>query len=91
MKRLLTMLMLAIGIGTVALSVTGKHGQGIDWQQLNLTAQQDSQVEVINKEYQDSFQLLRKQELDGRQRQMCIRDRARSRDERIDNDFRSAK
>ncbi len=65
MKRLLTMLMLAIGIGTVALSVTGKHGQGMDWQLLNLTAQQDSQVKVIHKEYQDSFQMLRKQDLDA--------------------------
>ena len=65
MKRLLTMLMLAIGIGTVALSVTGKHGQGMDWQLLNLTAQQDSQVQIINKEYLDSFQMLRKQELDA--------------------------
>ena len=72
MKRLLTMLMLAIGIGTVALSVTGKHGQGIDWQQLNLTAQQDSQVEVINKEYQDSFQLLRKQELDAKVKEQSL-------------------
>jgi len=65
MKQLLTMLMLAIGIGTVALSVTGKHGQSMDWQLLNLTAKQDSQVQVIHKEYQDSFLVLRKQELDA--------------------------
>jgi len=57
--------MLAIGIGTVALSVTGKHGQSMDWQLLNLTAKQDSQVQVIHKEYQDSFLVLRKQELDA--------------------------
>jgi hypothetical protein len=57
--------MLAIGVGTVALSVTGKHGQSMDWQLLNLTAKQDSQVQVIHKEYQDSFLVLRKQELNA--------------------------
>jgi len=72
MKQLLTMLMLAIGIGTVALSVTGKHGQGIDWQVLNLTAQQDTQVQIINKEYQDSFQALRKQELNAEDKEQGL-------------------
>jgi len=64
--------MLAIGIGTVALSVTGKHGQGIDWQVLNLTAQQDTQVQIINKEYQDSFQALRKQELNAEDKEQGL-------------------
>jgi hypothetical protein len=72
MKQLLTMLMLAIGIGTVALSVTGKHGQGIDWQLLNLTAQQDIQAQIINKEYQDNFQILRKQELDAEVKEQSL-------------------
>jgi hypothetical protein len=65
MKRVLTILMLSIAISSVALTVAGKHGQGIDWQSLNLSEQQDAQVQVIRKDYLDRFQTLRNQQLDA--------------------------
>lgn len=64
MKRLLTMLMLSIAIGSVALTMTGKHGAGIDWQALNLTELQDAQVQVIRKDYLERFHTLKNQKLD---------------------------
>ena len=63
MKRILTILMLFIGIGSVTLTMAGKHGQGIDWQSLNLTKQQGIEVQKIRKSYRSRFQSLRNEDL----------------------------
>ncbi|MFQ3170162.1 MAG: hypothetical protein ACI9DG_000173 [Oleispira sp.] len=72
MKRLMIALMLSIGIGSVAMSVGGDHGQRLDWDQLNLTDQQTQQVQTIRNTHRDDFQRLRQQEIDklDKKRQM---------------------
>lgn len=72
MKRLLTMLMLLIAISSVALTMTGKHGQDIDWQALNLSEQQDAQVQVIRKDYLKRFHILKNQELAAESKQQKL-------------------
>jgi Spy/CpxP family protein refolding chaperone len=72
MKQLMIAVMLSIGIGSVAMSMGGDHGQRLDWDQLDLTEQQTQQVEIIRKTYRDDFQRLRQQEIDklDKKRQM---------------------
>lgn len=74
MKQLMIALMLAIGIGSVGMSLVGDHGQRLDWDQLNLSDQQAQQVKSIRRTYRDDFQRLRKHELDKseRQRQLLL-------------------
>jgi hypothetical protein len=60
MKRLMVAAMLSIGISSVVMSLGGNHGQQLDWQQLNLSAQQAQQVKTIRSSYRDDFQDLRK-------------------------------
>jgi hypothetical protein len=72
MKRVLTILMLAIAISAVACTMAGKHGQGIDWQSLNLTEQQGAQVQVIRKDYLERFQVLKNQELEAESKAMQL-------------------
>lgn len=63
MKRVMIALMLAIGIGSVAMSLFGNHGQRLDWEQLNLSDQQAEEVQAIRKTYRDEFQRLRKYDI----------------------------
>jgi len=63
MKQLMIAFMLSIGISSVVMSF-GDHGQQLDWDQLNLSAQQDQQVNAIRSTYRDDFQRLRKYEID---------------------------
>lgn len=72
MKRVLTILMLFIGIGSVALTTAGKHGQGIDWQSLNLTEQQGALVQVIRKDYLERFQSLRNEDLSAENKEQQL-------------------
>ena len=44
MKQLMIALMLSIGIGSVAMSLGGDHGQRLDWDQLNLSSNQIKRV-----------------------------------------------
>ena len=60
MKKLMIALMLSIGIGSVAMAMNGQHGQRLDWDKLNLTANQEEQVQTIRKTYRNEFQSLRK-------------------------------
>lgn len=76
MKRLMISLMLALGIGSVATSLSSHHGQILDWDQLNLTTQQGQQVESIRNNYRDEFQILRKfalDKLEKKQRMLDLR------------------
>jgi hypothetical protein len=74
MKQLMIAVMLSIGIGSVAMSVGGEHGQRLDWDQLNLTDQQALQVQAIRKTYQEDFQRVRKYEIEvlDKKRQMLV-------------------
>ena len=72
MKRILSILMLLIAISSVALTMVGPHGQGIDWQSLNLTEQQDAQIQVIRKNYLERFQALRNQTLDAESKEQQL-------------------
>lgn len=64
MKRLMIAVMLSIGIGSVGMSLSGDHGQQLDWDQLNLTDVQSQKIETIRNTYRDDFQRLRKYEID---------------------------
>lgn len=74
MKQLMIALMLSIGIGSVAMSVGGEHGQRLDWDQLNLSDWQTLKVQTIRKTYREDFQRLRKYEIEAldKKRQMLI-------------------
>jgi hypothetical protein len=74
MKQLMIAVMLSIGIGSVAMSVGGEHGQRLDWDQLNLTDHQALQVQVIRKTYREDFQRVRKYEIEvlDKKRQMLV-------------------
>ncbi|CCK77714.1 hypothetical protein OLEAN_C35380 [Oleispira antarctica RB-8] len=77
MKQLMIALMLSIGIGSVAMSLGGDHGQRLDWDQLNLSSNQAQQVQTIRKAYQDEFQRLRKHDiskLDKKSQMLGLRD-----------------
>ena len=74
MKQLMIALMLSIGIGSVAMSVGGEHGQRLDWDQLNLSDWQTLKVQAIRKTYREDFQRIRKYEIEAldKKRQMLI-------------------
>lgn len=60
MKRITIVVMLSIGISSVALAMGGKHGQRFDWKELDLTDKQEEQIKVIKESYRDQFHSLRK-------------------------------
>lgn len=68
MKRLMITLMLFIGISSVVMAVGGEHGQQVNWDELNLTTQQENEINSIRKEYRDQFQELRKHAIDKNQK-----------------------
>jgi hypothetical protein len=74
MKQLMIAVMLSIGIGSVAMSVGGDHGQRLDWNQLNLTDQQAVEVQAIRKTYREDFQRIRKYEIESldKKRQLLV-------------------
>jgi hypothetical protein len=74
MKQLMIAMMLSIGIGSVAMSVGGEHGQRLDWDQLDLTDRQAVQVQAIRKSYREDFQRIRKYEIEvlDKKRQMLV-------------------
>jgi Spy/CpxP family protein refolding chaperone len=74
MKQFMIAVMLSIGIGSVAMSVGGEHGQRFDWDQLDLTDRQAIQVQAILKTYREDFQRIRKYEIDAldKKRQMLV-------------------
>jgi hypothetical protein len=74
MKQLMIAVMLSIGIGSVAMSVGGDHGQHLDWDQLDLTDRQVLEVQAIRKTYREDFQRIRKYEIEAldKKRQMLV-------------------
>jgi len=60
MKNIIITLMLAIGITSVVMATQGQHGQIVDWEQLNLSENQQELVETIRDDYNDQFQSIRK-------------------------------
>jgi Spy/CpxP family protein refolding chaperone len=74
MKQLMIAVMLSIGIGSVAMSVGGEHGQRLDWDQLDLTDQQAVKVQAIRKTYREDFQRIRKYEIEAldKKRQLLV-------------------
>jgi Spy/CpxP family protein refolding chaperone len=74
MKQLMIAVMLSIGIGSVAMSVGGEHGQRLAWDQLDLTDQQALQVQAIRKTYREDFQRMRKYDIEApdKKRQLLV-------------------
>jgi len=64
MKNIIITLMLAIGVTSVVMATQGQHGQIVDWDQLNLTDNQEELVQTIRDDYRDQFQLVRKSPFD---------------------------
>ncbi len=76
MKSLMIVFMLSIGISSVVMSLSGDHGQQLDWDQLNLSTVQDQQIKLIRNTYRDDFQRLRKFEIakpDKKQQMLNLR------------------
>lgn len=63
MKRILSSLMLSMAVAIVALTITDKYDQDIDWQLVKLTEQQNTKIQVIRNDYVENFQALRNQDL----------------------------
>jgi hypothetical protein len=74
MKQLMIAVMLSIGIGSVAMSVGGEHGQRLDWDQLDFSDGQALQVQAIRKTYREDFQRIRKYEIEAldKKRQLLV-------------------
>jgi hypothetical protein len=64
MKNIIITLMLAIGVTSVVMATQGQHGQIVDWDQLNLSDNQEELVQTIRDDYKDQFQLVRKTPFD---------------------------
>jgi Spy/CpxP family protein refolding chaperone len=64
MTRLIISLMLTLGISSVAMALSGHHGNHLDWDQLNLTETQQKRIQTLRKDYREQFQSLRKQDTD---------------------------